>query len=127
MIRAVDSDTLELQLSDVHSLDVIRHPKGRKYRVIFAEKSGVQRRAFVDISFEQALKLAKFLANIDNGMKLIDDPTPTDRMPKLSPEDLEDVRSRRVTLPIRGRDLDSEFDPGDTLSDITRVMSPEEI
>lgn len=127
MIRAADSDILELLLSDTHSLDIIRHPKSRKYRLIFAEKNGVQRRTFVDISFEQALKLAKFLANIDNGMKLIDDPTPTDRMVKLSPEDLEDVRSRRVTLPLRGRDLDSEFDPGDTLSDITRVMGPDEV
>jgi len=53
--------------------------QSRRYRVVFAERWGLQRRAFVEISFEEALTVAKFLANIEDGMRATDpnDP-PTD-------------------------------------------------
>jgi hypothetical protein len=73
------SDVLVLQLSRHHSVDLVRLPQSRKYRIVFAERWGVQRRAFVEISFEEALTVAKFLANIDDGMRATDpDDPPTD-------------------------------------------------
>jgi len=73
------SDVLVLQLSRHHSIDLVRLPGSRKYRVVFAERWGVQRRAFVEISFEEALTVAKFLANIEDGMRATDpDDPPTD-------------------------------------------------
>lgn len=72
-------DVLVLHLSRHHSLDLVRLPKSRRYRVVFAERWGVQRRAFVEISFDEALTVAKFLANIDDGIRGTDpNETPTD-------------------------------------------------
>lgn len=73
MPRDPKSDVLQLNLSRYHSLDVVRLPKSRKYRVVFAERFGVQRRAFVEISFDEAAKLALFLANIEDGMRIPED------------------------------------------------------
>jgi len=73
------NDVLVLQISRHHSLDLVRLPKARRYRVVFAERWGVQRRAFVEISFDDALTVAKFLANIDDKMRGTDfDDPPTD-------------------------------------------------
>jgi hypothetical protein len=65
-------DVMIVQLSRHHSLDLVRLSQSRKYRVVFAERWGVQRRAFVEVSFEDALTIAKFLANIEDGMHLQD-------------------------------------------------------
>jgi hypothetical protein len=106
MAHASDSDILQIQLSASHSLDIIRLPKSRKYRVIFAERSGVQRRAFVEISFEQSLKLAKFLANVDSSSRILDEPGQTAKMPKI--EDSPDLRrSRSTTIPDYEADDDT--------------------
>jgi len=72
-------DVLVLRLSQYHSLDVVRIPKSRKYRIVFAERFGVQRRAFVEVSFEQAMSVAKFLASIGTS---VDDDEP-DKLPPL--------------------------------------------
>ena len=64
-------DVLVLKLSQYHSLDLVRLPRARKYRLVFAERFGVQRRAFVEVSFDQAMTVAKFLASISN--PIIDD------------------------------------------------------
>lgn len=71
--RDPKSDVLQLNLSRYHSLDVVRLPKSRKYRVVFAERFGVQRRAFVEISFDEAARLALFLANIEDGLRPTDE------------------------------------------------------
>ena len=65
-VERPSDDVLVLRLSMSHSLDLVRLPDNKKYRIVFAERSGVQRRAFVEISFEDALTIAKFLASIDN-------------------------------------------------------------
>jgi hypothetical protein len=61
-------DVLSLALSKHHSLDLVRLPESRRYRVVFAERFGVQRRAFVELTYDEALVVAKFLASISNGM-----------------------------------------------------------
>jgi hypothetical protein len=74
-------DVLVLRLSQYHSLDIVRLPKNRKYRIVFAERFGVQRRAFVEISFEDAMSAAKFLASI--GSSTDDDNDEPDKLPPL--------------------------------------------
>jgi len=54
-------DILIVRLSRYHSLDLVRVPTSKKYRIVLAERLGVQRRAFVEISYEQAGEIAKFL------------------------------------------------------------------
>jgi hypothetical protein len=71
-------DVLVLKLSQYHSLDLVRLPRSRKYRLVFAERFGVQRRAFVEVSFDQAMTVAKFLASISN--PIIDNEEP-DELP----------------------------------------------
>lgn len=68
MARDPKEDILQIQLSKWHSLDLVRLPKSRKYRVVFAERFGVQRRAFVEISFEEAHAIALFLTTVEEGM-----------------------------------------------------------
>jgi len=96
--RDPKSDVLQLQLSRFHSLDVVRLPKSRKYRVVFAERFGVQRRAFVEISFDEAHRLALFLASVDDHMSQTSDDPPTDpsRPSKLPPEEVIDMESARL-------------------------------
>jgi hypothetical protein len=97
--RDPKSDVLQLQLSRYHSLDVVRLPKSRKYRVVFAERFGVQRRAFVEISFEEAHRLALFLASVDDHLRpQTDDDPPTDpsRPSKLPPAEVVDMEVERL-------------------------------
>lgn len=98
MARDPKSDVLQLQLSRYHSLDVVRLPKSRKYRVVFAERFGVQRRAFVEISFEEAHRLALFLASVDDHMSQVSDDPPTDpsRPSKLPPAEVVDMEVERL-------------------------------
>ena len=58
----MSADVLQLRLSPHHSIDLVRLPKSRRFRIVFAERQGVQRRAFVEISFDDAMRIAKFLA-----------------------------------------------------------------
>lgn len=85
MPRDPKSDVLQLQLSRFHSLDVVRLPNSRKYRVVFAERFGVQRRAFVEISFDEAARLALFLANIEDSIRLEDEPPTNPGKPSTMP------------------------------------------
>jgi hypothetical protein len=88
------SDVFQLQLSQYHSLDLVRLAKSRKYRVVFAERFGVQRRAFVEITFEEALALAKFLANIEDGMRgtdPFDPPTDPGRPAVMPPHEVSEM------------------------------------
>lgn len=99
MSRDPKSDVLQLNLSRHHSLDVVRLPKSRKYRVVFAERFGVQRRAFVEISFDEAAKLALFLANIEDSIRIPDDddpPTDPSRPSRLAPLHLHDMERERL-------------------------------
>jgi hypothetical protein len=66
------SEVLQVPLSKHHSLDVIRLPDERKYRIVFAERFGVQRREFVEVSFEEALRVALFLASVDDRIRTLD-------------------------------------------------------
>jgi hypothetical protein len=54
---------LIMRLSPYHSLDLVHIPKTQKYRVVFAERLGIQRRAFIEISYDQARQIAAFLAD----------------------------------------------------------------
>lgn len=99
MPRDPTSDVLQLNLSRYHSLDVVRLPKSRKYRVVFAERFGVQRRAFVEISFDEAHRLALFLASVDDHMReQTDDDPPTDpsRPSRLPPQEVRNMESERL-------------------------------
>lgn len=75
-IESPSSDVLVLHLSPYHSLDIVRVPTSTKYRIVFAERWGVQRRAFVEVSFDEALVIAKFLSNISEDVAAIMDPSP---------------------------------------------------
>lgn len=105
MSSEAKSDVLQLSLSRYHSLDVVRLPKARKYRVVFAERFGVQRRASVEISFDEAARLALFLANVEDGLIVTDEddpPTDPSRPSNLAPPPLHEMamprtRSRNVT------------------------------
>lgn len=66
------SDVLVLKLSEYHSLDLVRIPEDRIYRIVLAERFGVQHRQFVEISYEEALTAARFLACIENRMAVLD-------------------------------------------------------
>lgn len=97
--RDPKSDVLQLQLSRFHSLDVVRLPKSRKYRVVFAERFGVQRRAFVEISFEEAHRLALFLASVEDGMRSHDPndpPTDPSRPSKMPPQEVVEMEVERL-------------------------------
>ena len=107
------SDVLQLSLSRYHSLDVVRLPKSRKYRVVFAERFGVQRRAFVEISFDEAARLALFLANVEDGLRVTDEddpPTDPSRPSKLPPPELSELRE--LALPrTRSRNVTGDAVP----------------
>jgi hypothetical protein len=70
-------DILVVRLSQYHSLDLVRIPTTQKYRIVMAERLGVQRRAFVEISYEDAREIAKFLGN-GHDTAVIVDPAPQD-------------------------------------------------
>lgn len=87
-------DVLQLTLSRYHSLDVVRLPKARKYRVVFAERFGVQRRDFVEISFDEAARLALLLADVEDGIIVadgVDPPTDPSRPTDIAPPNLRDL------------------------------------
>lgn len=58
---------MQIQLSAHVSLDVVRLP-GRRYRIVFAQRYGVHKREFVELSYEDALVVARFLAAVDNDL-----------------------------------------------------------
>ena len=62
-VERPSDDILIMRLSPYHSLDLVRIPKIQKYRVVLAERLGVQRRAFIEISYAQARQIAAFLAD----------------------------------------------------------------
>lgn len=73
-IERPSDDVLIIHLSDYHSLDIVRLPKTRKYRVVFAERYGVQRRAFIEVDYEAALAISRFLATVFNpGQQIVDE------------------------------------------------------
>lgn len=75
-IERPSDDVLILHLSPYHSLDLVRVPSTQKYRIVFAERWGVQRRAFVEVTFEEANAIAKFLGASDADVAMISDPSP---------------------------------------------------
>jgi hypothetical protein len=79
-------DILIVHLSQYHSLDLVRVPSTQKYRVVLAERWGVQRRAFVEISYDQARQIADFLATSNLEIAAIADPAPPHE--QAAPEDL---------------------------------------
>ena len=83
-IERPSDDILIVHLSPYHSLDLVRVPTTQKYRIVLAERWGVQRRAFVEISYAQAVEIAKFLGTADFDVAAIADPAP----PRDSVEDL---------------------------------------
>ena len=62
-VERPSDDVLVIHLSPYHSLDLVRISTTAKYRIVFAERWGVQRRAFVEVSFDQALAIADFFAD----------------------------------------------------------------
>ncbi|MEX2717473.1 MAG: hypothetical protein Q6370_014325 [Candidatus Sigynarchaeota archaeon] len=75
-IERPSADVLILHLSPYHSLDLVRIPSARKYRIVFAARWGVQQRAFVEVSYEQAREVAMFLGASDETIAAIGDPSP---------------------------------------------------
>lgn len=73
-IERPSDDVLVLKLSDYHSLDLVRLPKSQRYRIVFAERFGVQRRAFVEIDYQDGIEISKFLASIFNPEQIVKDP-----------------------------------------------------
>lgn len=127
-------DVLSIWLSGYHSLDVVHLPKQRKFRVVLAERFGVQRRAFVEINYEQAVQLARHLVVVDNAtlaprvgseedQQFKDEPTnpgkPTNRAPT---EILEMVKILEGEL--GADDSDSVVDPSDDEVDPLGVLKP---
>lgn len=76
-IERPSDDVLIVHLSPHHSLDLVRIPTKQAYRIVFAERFGVQRRAFVEISYEQAREIAKFFDASNDNIALIADPSPS--------------------------------------------------
>jgi hypothetical protein len=75
-IERPSDDVLILHLSPYHSLDLVRVPSSRKYRIVFAARWGVQQRAFVEVSYEQAREIIAFLGATDETIAMIFDPSP---------------------------------------------------
>ncbi|HSX21208.1 MAG TPA: hypothetical protein VLE97_00355 [Gaiellaceae bacterium] len=75
-IERPSDDILIVNLSAYHSLDLVRVPTTQKYRIVLAERLGVQRRAFVEISYDQAREIASFLGAADLDVASITDPAP---------------------------------------------------
>jgi len=114
--RTPESDVLVLHLSQYHSLDVVRLLASQKYRVVFAERWGVQRRAFVEISFEQALAIARFLANI--GVQPADpneSPTNPGRPIVVPPPPVQEVIENGIAWEV----VDVEAVPETVATDVT--------
>lgn len=87
-IERPSDDILIIHLSPYHSLDLVRIPSSRKYRIVFAARWGVQQRAFVEISYEQAREVAQFFSANDEALALIGDPSPARTRPTSEPEPL---------------------------------------
>jgi hypothetical protein len=85
-VERPSADILIVHLSPYHSLDLVRVPSTQKYRVVLAERWGVQRRAFVEISYEQARQIADFMAESNLEIASIADPSPPHA--PVSPADL---------------------------------------
>jgi hypothetical protein len=75
-IESPSDDVLVLHLSPYHSLDLVRIPTTAKIRIVFAERWGVQRRAFVEVSFEEAALIAAFLGRLSPTVAEHLDPSP---------------------------------------------------
>lgn len=73
-IEHPSDDVLIIHLSPYHSLDLVRIPTTQKYRIVFAQRWGVQQRAFVEVSYEQAREILKFFAASDE-VAVIADPS----------------------------------------------------
>lgn len=74
-VERPSADILIVHLSPYHSLDLVRIPTTQKFRVVLAERWGVQRRAFVEISYEQAQQIASFMAESSPEIAAIADPS----------------------------------------------------
>lgn len=96
-IERPSDDVLILHLSPYHSLDLVRVPHTQKYRIVFAERWGVQRRAFVEVTFEEAGAIAKFLGACDTDVALISDPSPSTRTPAIDAAVLPPIPPRTRT------------------------------
>jgi hypothetical protein len=75
-IERPSDDVLILHLSPYHSLDLVRIPSTRKYRIVFAARWGIQQRAFVEVDYETARAVAQFLGTSDESITAIIDPSP---------------------------------------------------
>lgn len=87
-IERPSDDVLILHLSPYHSLDLVRIPSARKYRIVFAARWGVQQRAFVEVSYEQAREVARFFGASDEALAAIGDPSPAQARAASEPEPL---------------------------------------
>ena len=85
----------------------------------------MQRRAFVEISFDEAARLARFLANVEDGMIVgngDDPPTDPSRPTNIPPPELREMtmprtRSRNVTGNAIPRIDDGNEDAADDADD----------
>ena len=96
-IERPSDDILILHLSPYHSLDLVRIPSLRKYRIVFAARWGIQQRAFVEISYEQAREVAKFFGANDETIATIGDPSPTQQPSEPEPLTLPPIPPRTTT------------------------------
>lgn len=129
MSRRPTDDVMSIWLSGHHSLDIVRIPKSRKYRIVFAERFGVQRRAFVEINFDQAIALARFLVSVDDHLLIEEEwreePTNPGTPSRMPPKEImEIVRSMEDELDPHPADevhdpLDSEGIPSEIAQEPT--------
>lgn len=84
-IERPSDDVLIVRLSDYHSLDLVRLPNSKKYRVVFAERFGVQRRAFVEIDYDDANAISKFLGIVFNPGQQLPPDSDEPELPPLPP------------------------------------------
>jgi hypothetical protein len=118
-----DRDVLQIKLSQHHSLDIVRLQKQRRFRVVFAERFGVQRRSSVEISFDQAFKLAKFLIVIDNNMEMEGAGTDPDRPSLLPSSEMVDMLKEYLD-DRRAPTVSDDYD--DPRTGATRVHMPKD-
>lgn len=96
-IERPSDDVLILHLSPYHSLDLVRIPSARKYRIVFAARWGVQQRAFVEVSYEQAREVAQFFGASSETLAAIGDPSPATSTGEPEPLSLPPVPPRTRT------------------------------
>ena len=63
-MKVAKENVLQIQLSSLASLDIIRVPDKQRYLLAVAEHGTVQRRTLVAVSYENAVRIAYFFSGV---------------------------------------------------------------